>query len=130
MITAGASKGQEGILQEKVSNGWNVKLRSGEVVLTSFPFVKLISKKGEFEDSEPWKSILAGEVAEDKDAPILEPEINRSCEIIQYAPESPCTASGETSDEIAASGEDSAQAPEGAAGNGGVEDSIANMTIL
>ena len=50
-ITGGASKGHEGILQEKVSNGWNIKLRSGEVVLTSFPFVKLIAKKGEFEDN-------------------------------------------------------------------------------
>ena len=115
-ITAGANKGQEGILQEKASNGWNIKLRSGDVVLTSFPFVKLIAKKGEFEDSEPWKSILAGEVAEDKDA--------------QNSPESPCTASGETGDEIVDPGEDIAQAPTGAAENGRVEDSIANMTIL
>ena len=84
--------------------------------MTSFPFVKLISKKGEFEDSEPWKSILAGEVAEDKDAP--------------NSPESPCTASGETGDETAASGEFIAQAPPGTTENGGVEDSIAKLTIL
>ena len=116
VITGGAHKSQNGVLQEKVSNGWNIKLRSGEIVLTSFPFVKLISKKGEFEDSEPWKSILAGKVAEDKDA--------------QNSPESPCTASRESGDEIAASGEDIAQAPIGAVGNGGVEDSIAKLTIL
>ena len=115
-ITGGPKKEQEGVLQEKVSKGWNIKLRSGEVVLTSFPFVKLIAKKGEFEDGEPWKSILAGEVAEDKDAP--------------NSPESPCTASRETGDEIVALGEDIAQTSTGAAGNGGVEDSIANMTIL
>ena len=115
-ITGGPKKEQEGVLQEKVSKGWNIKLRSGDVVLTSFPFIKLIAKKGEFEDGEPWKSILAGEVAEDKDAP--------------NSPESPCTASRETGDEIVALGEDIAQTSTGAAGNGGVEDSIANMTIL
>ena len=52
VITGGVSKGQEGILQEKASNGWNIKLRSGEVVLTSFFFVKLIVKKGEFEENQ------------------------------------------------------------------------------
>ena len=50
-ITAGVNNGQEGVLQGKASNGWNIKLRSGEVVLTSFPFVKLIAKKGEFEEN-------------------------------------------------------------------------------
>ena len=100
------------------------------MVLTSFPFVKLIAKQGEFDDSEPLKSILAGEVVEYQGAPITEPKIDGSCEIIQYAPESPSTSSEETCDEITASGEDIAQAPAGAAGNGGVEDSIANMTIL
>ena len=50
-ITGGANKEQEGVLQEKVSNGWNIKLRSGEVVLTSFPFIKLIAKQGEFEEN-------------------------------------------------------------------------------
>ena len=47
-ISGGAHKGKEGILQEKLSKGWNIKLRSGEVVLTSFPFIKLIAKQGEF----------------------------------------------------------------------------------
>ena len=130
VITGGPKKEQEGILQEKVSKGWNIKLRNGEVVLTSFPFIKMIAKQGEFEDSEHWKSILAGEVAEDKDAPILVPEIGGANIIDQNSPESPCTASGETGDEIAASGEFITKAPTGAAGNGGVEDSIANMTIL
>ena len=115
-ITGGRSKSEEGILHEKTSKGWNVKLKNGEIVLTSFPFVVVLAKKGEFENGEPWKSILAGEVAEDMDAP--------------NSPESPGTPSEETGDEIAASGEFIAQAPPGAAGNGGVEDSIAKLTIL
>ncbi len=117
-ITAGINAGQAGILQEKVSKGWNIKLRNGEVVLTSFPFVKLIAKKGEFEDSEPWKCILAGEVAEDQDA--------------SNPPKSPATASEETGDreELVESAVDAAQVPAGTTGNGGIEDSIANMTIL
>ena len=49
-ITAGVNKGQEGVLQEKVSKGWHIKLQSGEVVLASFPFIKLIAKKGEFDE--------------------------------------------------------------------------------
>ena len=52
VITGGASKGQEGVLQEKVSKGWNVKLKNGKIVLTSFPFVKLIAKQGEFEENQ------------------------------------------------------------------------------
>ena len=47
-----ANKGEENVLHEKVSKGWNIKLRSGEVVLTSFPFVKLIAKQGEFEENQ------------------------------------------------------------------------------
>ena len=97
IITGGANKNQEGVLQEKVSNGWNIKLRNGEVVLALFPFIKLIAKQGEFEDGESWKSILAGEVAEDTDAP--------------NSPERPCTASEETGDAIIAPGKDAAQAP-------------------
>ena len=115
-ITGGRSKSEEGILHEKTSKGWNVKLKNGEIVLTSFPFVVVLAKKGEFENGEHWKSILAGEVAEDKDAP--------------NSPESPCTASGETGDETVAPGEDIAQAPTSAAGNSGIEDSIAKLTIL
>ena len=52
VITGGANKNQEGVLQEKASNGWSIKLRNGELVLTSFPFVKLIVKKGEFEENQ------------------------------------------------------------------------------
>ena len=135
-ITAGVNKDKAGILQEKAGKGWNIKLRSGEVVLTSFPFIKLISKKGEFEDTDPWKSILAGEVAEDQGTPTTEPEIDGSCEITQYAPESPGTASRETSDEIVTPGEDIAQAPTGAEGNGGIEENteisenLTKMTTL
>ena len=60
-ISGGANKEKEGILQEKVRKGWNLKLQNGNVVLAAFPFIKIIAKKGEFEDNEPWKSILASE---------------------------------------------------------------------
>ncbi len=47
--------------------------------------------QGEFEDGDPWKSILEGEIMEDHETPIPEPEINGST--AQDAPESPCPAS-------------------------------------
>ena len=88
------------------------------MVLTSFPFVKLILKKGEFEDGEPWKSILAGEVAEDKDAP--------------NPPESPGTAG----DEIVESSMNAVQALTDAAETGKIEEdteipvNLAKLTTL
>ena len=133
-ITGGFYKKEEGILHEKTSKGWNVKLKNGKIILTSFPFVVVLAKKGEFEDDDPWKSILEGEIMEDHETPIPEPEINGST--AQDAPESPCTASEETGDEIVDPGVDIAQAPTGAAGNSGVEENteipvnLAKMTIL
>ena len=50
-ITAGAHKEQEGILQRKVSKGWNVELETGEIVLVAFPFIKLMEQSAE--DSQP-----------------------------------------------------------------------------
>ena len=129
-IGQGQYQNESGILRDKTQRCWVIELAAGEKINVMFPFVRLKARKGTFEEEEPWKSILTGKVAEEQDAPILEPEINGLCEITQYAPESPCTASEETGDEIAAPGEDIAQVPECAAGNGGVEDSIANMTII
>ena len=115
-IGQGQYQNESGILRDKTQRCWVIELAAGEKINVMFPFVRLQARKGTFEDIEPWKNILAGEVAEDKDAP--------------NSPESPCTASRETGDEIVDPGEITAQAPTGAAENGGVEDSIANMTIL
>ena len=114
-ITGGLYKKEEGILHEKTSKGWSVKLKNGEVVLTSFPFVVALAKKGEFEEGDPWKSILEEEITEDHEAPIpeAEPEITETT--AQEAPESPCTATEETGDEMVAPGEIAAQAPTGTA---------------
>ena len=82
MITGGVNKDKEGVLQEKVSNGWNIKLRSGEVVLTSFPFVKLIAKKGEFEEN-----LQTERLQDDEPVTEAESEIGGVCEIVQTTPE-------------------------------------------
>ena len=89
-ITGGHHKSEKGILHEKTSKGWNVKLKNGKIVLTSFPFVVMLAKKGEFENGDPWKSILQTEIAEDLSA--------------QNLYESPCTASKGTGDRIVALG--------------------------
>ena len=88
-ITAGACKGQEGVLQEKVSNGWNVKLHSGEVVLTAFPFIKLLAKAGEFAESPQ-----SEEPQDSETIPETESE-NRVTEIIEDANDNPSPASEE-----------------------------------
>ncbi len=109
-ITGGRHKSEEGILHEKTSKGWNVKLKNGEIVLTSFPFVVALAKKGEFEDGEPWKSILQTEIVEDQGS--------------QNPPESPITASETTGDEMVESAVDAALAPAGAEGNGRIEEGM------
>ena len=109
-ITGGLFKKEEGILHEKTSKGWNVKLKNGQIVLTSFPFVVVLAKKGEFENVEPWKSILAGDVAEEKDAP--------------NPPESPGTASETAGNEIVESSVDAAQAPTETAETGRIEEGM------
>ena len=121
-ITGGVHKNKEGVLQEKVTKGWNVKLKNGQIVLISFPFVIVLAKKGEFEDSEPWKSILQPETADDQGS--------------QNIPESPCEASEETGDEIIAPGQNTAQVPAGTTGNGNIDENtelpenLAKMTTL
>ena len=124
-ITGGRKKTEEGILHEKTSKGWNVKLKNGEIVLTSFPFVVVLAKKGEFEDGEPWKSILAGEVAEDQDEPIpeAEPAIAQENTTAQNTPESPCTPSETAGDAIGESLVDAVQAPTETAETGRIEES-------
>ena len=137
-ITGGLYKKEEAILHEKTSKGWNVKLKSGEIVLTSFPFVIVLAKKGEFENGEPWKSILAEDFAEDQDEPIpeAEPAIAQENTTAQDAPESPCTASEETGDAIIAPGEIAVQAPTETAETSSIEENtevpenIAKMNTL
>ena len=137
-ITGGHHKSEEGILHEKTSKGWNVRLKNGEIVLTSFPFVKLIAKKGEFENGEPWKSILAEDFAEDQDEliPEAEPVIAQENTTTQNTPESPGTASETTGDELVESAVDAAQASAGAKKNGRIEENteisenLTKMTTL
>ena len=137
-ITGGRNKTEEGILHEKTSKGWNVKLKNGEIVLTSFPFVVVLAKKGEFEEGEPWKSILIEDFAEDQDEPIpeAEPAIAEENSTAQNALESPCTTSEATVEAIGESSVNAAQAPAGTEGNGRIEENtellenIAKMTTL
>ena len=136
-ITGGRKKTKEGILHEKTSRGWNVKLKNGEIVLTSFPFVVVLAKKGEFEEGDPWKSILAKDFAEDQDVPTpeAEPLIAEENTTAQNTPESPCTPSEETGDAIAP-GEIAAQEPTETAETGRIEENteipenIAKLTTL
>ena len=130
-ITAGVNKGQEGVLQEKVSNGWNIKLRSGEVVLTSFPFVKLIAKQRKFEENPQ-----SEQPQENEPMPEAESEIEVECEIVQNPPENQCSASEETDEEITIPGENISQAPSSAPASKGSEEgteipeNIAKMTTV
>ena len=125
-ITGGRHKTEEGILHEKTSRGWNAKLKNGEIVLTSFPFVVVLAKKGEFENGEPWKSILAEDFAEDQDEPIseTEPAIAQENTTAQNTPESPCTSSEGTGDEVVESAVDAAQAPTETAKTGRIEEGM------
>ena len=137
-ISGGRHKTEEGILHEKTSKGWNVRLKNGEIVLTSFPFVVVLAKKGEFEEGKPWKSILAEDFAEDRDEPIpvAEPVIAEENTIAQNTLESPGTASETAGDEIVESAVDAAQAPTETADTGSIEENteipenIAKMTTL
>ena len=137
-ISGGLYKSDEGILHEKTSKGWNVKLKSGEIVLTSFPFVVVLAKKGEFEEGEPWKSILAEDFAEDQDEPIpeAEPVIAQENITAQNTSESPGTASETAGDELVESAVDAAQAPTETAETDRIEenteipDNLTKMTTL
>ena len=130
-ITGGAHRGQEGVLQVKASNGWNIKLRSGEVVLTSFPFVKLIAKQEEFEENPQTE-----QPQDNESIPEAESEISDVGEIAQNPPENPCPASEETAEEIVAPSEDIAQSPSSAPTSKGLKEgteipeNIVKMTTL
>ena len=89
-ITGGANKGQEGVLQEKVSKGWNIKLQSGEVVLTAFPFIKLLAKAGESAESPQSEARLESEAL-----PEAEPENSEAEEIAEDSNPNPSPASEE-----------------------------------
>ena len=117
-ISAGANKEKEGILQEKVRKGWNIKLQSGEVVLAAFPFIKLLAKAGESEES------LQSEEPQDSEAlPETEPE-NRVTEIIEDANDNPSPASEETGEETSDESEHAEQLPADASATQGVNEEI------
>ena len=89
-ITGGANKEKEGVLQEKVSKGWNIKLQSGEVVLTAFPFIKLLAKAGESAESPQSEARLESEAL-----PEAEPENSEAEEIAEDSNPNPSPASEE-----------------------------------
>ena len=103
-ITGGTSKGQEGVLQEKVSKGWNIKLQSGEVVLAAFPFIKLLAKAGESAASPQSEEPLENEAP-----PEAEPESSEAEEIAEDSNANPSPASEETGEVTVDVHEDAAQ---------------------
>ena len=116
-ISAGANKEKEGILQEKVRKGWNIKLQSGEVVLAAFPFIKLLAKAGESEESPQSEESQVGE-------PVPEPENSEAEEIAEQTNENPSPASEETCDETVDAGEHAEQLPADASATQGVNEEI------
>ena len=114
-ITAGANKGQEGILQEKVSKGWNIKLQSGEVVLAAFPFIKLLAKAGESEGCPQSEEPLESEAL-----PEAETENSEAEEIAEDSSENPSPKSEETGD----ANEDAERLPANAPTDQGVNEEI------
>ena len=114
-ITGGASKGQEGVLQEKVSKGWNIKLQDGNVVLVAFPFIKLLAKAGESAESPQSEESLESEAL-----PETEPENSEAEEIAGDSSANPSPASEETGE----ASEDADQTPSRAPANQGVNEEI------
>ena len=74
-ITRGQYKGQDGILRDRSQRGWLVELQSREIVNLMFPFVRLKAKKGAFEATEPWCTILDSEAAATPEDVQEEPEV-------------------------------------------------------
>ena len=126
-ITAGANKGQEGVLQEKVSKGWNIKLQSGEIVLAAFPFIKLLPKAGESEESPQSEEPL-----ESEDLPEAEPENSKAEEIAEQTNEDSSPPSEETVDASEDAAQPSASAPldHGADEEIEIPDNIKKMTTV
>ena len=63
-VTRGIHRGKNGILLDRSSRGWLVKLETGEEADLMFSFLKLKAKKGTFENEEPWRSILDNDVSD------------------------------------------------------------------
>ena len=118
-ITAGACKGQEGVLQEKVSKGWNIKLHDGEVVLAAFPFIKLQAKAGESEESPQSEESLESEAL-----PETETVNSVAEEIAEDSNANPSPASEETGEESIAISEDTDQMPADAPSAPGANEEI------
>ena len=126
-ITAGANKGQEGVLQEKVSKGWNIKLQTGEVVLAAFPFIKLLAKASESEES-----IKSEESLESEALPEVEPENSETEEIAEQTKENSSPASEETGDASEETTEPSSSNPADQGANEEIEipEDIKKMTTV
>ena len=118
-ITAGACKGQEGVLQEKVSKGWNIKLQSGEVVLAAFPFIKLLAKAGESEESPQ-----SDEPLENEALPETETVNSEAEEIAEQTNDNPSPASEEPGDETVDASEETAEPSSSASSNQGANEEI------
>ena len=103
-ITAGACKGQEGVLQEKVSKGWNIKLQDGNVVLAAFPFIKLLAKAGELEESPQSEELQDSEAL-----PETEPGNSEAEEIAEDTNAIPSPASENTGEETVAISEENTE---------------------
>ena len=105
-ITGGAHTEKEGILQEKVNKGWNIKLQSGEIVLAAFPFIKLLAKAGESEESPQSEESQGGEPVSE-----AEPENSEAEEIAEQTNENPSLVSEETGEETSDANEEADQSP-------------------
>ena len=118
-ITAGANKGQEGVLQEKVSKGWNIKLQDGNVVLAAFPFIKLLAKAGEFEEGPQTEELLESEALAEAEPENSEPE-----EIAGQTNDNPSPASEETGKVTVDASEETAEPSSSASSNQGANEEI------
>ena len=118
-ITGGAHTEKEGILQEKVNKGWNIKLQSGEIVLAAFPFIKLLAKAGESEESPHSEAHLESEALPEAETVNSEAE-----EIAEQPNENPSPESEEPGEETVDTSEVGAQPPSNASADQGADEGI------
>ena len=123
IITAGAYKEKEGLLQEKVSKGWNVELETGEIVLVAFPFIKLMEQTEEDYQSEESQNTETSTEAETESA--------ESGEITEEAVDETASLSEETVQESGDSEREdsSAQTEEEPEAEVEIPDDIKKMTV-
>ena len=123
IITAGAYKEKEGLLQEKVSKGWNVELETGEIVLVAFPFIKLMEQTEEDYQSEESQNTETSTEAETESA--------ESGEITEEAVDETASLSEETVQESGDSEREdsSAQTEEEPEAEVEIPDEIKKMTV-